>query len=143
MQKERSSNARNTKQSMNVQNADMLAFKTESSFVGYETLETKSNVIGLFKDGKLVDKASGELVAVFDKTGFYAESGGQIGDIGTLTINEKNYAVTDTIKLPNQQHGLVIDMKNDELKTNDEVMLAVDEEFREDVKVTIPQLTFK
>lgn len=134
MQKERARNARNTKQSMNVQNADMLAFKTESSFVGYETLETKSKVIGLFKDGKLVDKASGELVAVFDKTGFYAESGGQIGDIGTLTINEKNYAVTDTIKLPNQQHGLVIDMKNDELKTNDEVMLAVDEEFREDVK---------
>ncbi len=133
LQKERARNARTNQNSMNVQNADMMNFKKESLFVGYTKLQTTSTVIGLFKDAKSVEIGTGEVIGIFDESGFYAESGGQIGDVGSLSINNKNYQVTNTLKLPNGQHGLVIDMKDDELKVNDKVLLAVDDEFRNEV----------
>lgn len=132
-QKERARSARNTTQSMNTQNAAMLSFVLPSSFVGYDILMTQSKVIGLFSSGERVNKASGDVIAVFDVTGFYAESGGQIGDTGHLSFNHKNYSISNTLKLPNGQHGLHIDMREDTLSVGDMVLLAVDENFRNDV----------
>lgn len=133
-QRLRARNARTNNQSMNVQNEAMMNFKEESEFVGYNEIRTKSKVIGLFKDGQLVQSATGVVIGVFNKTGFYAESGGQMGDIGILSVNNKNYEVNNTIKLPNEQHGHFIDMKNDNLNIGDLVDLAVDEDFRKDVE---------
>lgn len=133
-QKQRARSARTNNQSMNVQNEAMMGFTHKSEFVGYNEISTRSKVIGLFKDGKLVQSATGVVIGVFDKTGFYAESGGQIGDIGVLTVNNKNYLINNTIKLPNEQHGHFIDMKEDELRVGDVVELAVDEDFRRDVE---------
>ena len=133
-QKQTARNARTNDQSMNTQNESMMNFKEKSVFVGYEEIITISKVVGLFKDGTMVTNANGIVIAVFDKTGFYAESGGQTGDIGLLTKNNMNYAVTNTIKLPNGQHGLVVDVKDDELVIDEIVSLAVDEDFRHDVE---------
>lgn len=132
-QKNRARQARNENQSMNTQNQAMMTFKEDSLFVGYTSLVTTSKVIALFQGEKRVQKAKGTLVAVFDQSGFYAESGGQIGDVGTLSIHNKNYSVSNTFKLPNGQHGLIIEMQEDSLAVGDEVTLAVDEGFRSDV----------
>ena len=78
-QKNRARNARSNEQSMNIQNEEYLNFKRKSEFVGYTTLEQESTVIGLFKDGKKVNKANGLLFVVLEKTPFYAEMGGQAG----------------------------------------------------------------
>ena len=133
VQKETARNARTNNQSMNTQNEAMMKFTETSEFVGYNILNTKSKVIGVFKDGQMVNKGMGIVIAVFDKTGFYAESGGQTGDIGILSKNNMNYAVNNTIKLPNNQHGLFVDMKDDYLVVGEEVDLSVDEDFRSDV----------
>lgn len=132
-QKERARSSRNDDQSMNAQNEDMINFKKESIFVGYKELDTIANVIGIFKDGYKVEKADGDVLVVFDKTPFYAESGGQVGDIGRLVFNKKEYLVTNTTKLPNLQHASSIKLNDDSLKNGDEVHLFVDSAYREKI----------
>ena len=133
LQRKRAREARRNNDSMNTQNEDMLKFKEEDIFIGYTELESLSHVIGVFKDGKKVSSGDGELLLVFDKTPFYAESGGQVGDIGSLSIDNKNFAVTNTIKLPNAQHGSIVNMNSDTISVGDKVLLSVDEKFRSDV----------
>lgn len=132
-QKERARAAREDDDSMGTQHQDMLEFTKNSEFIGYTNLHTNSKVIGIFVEGRAVQEATGTIIAVFDKTGFYAESGGQIGDIGLLNKDNKTYPVINTIKLPNEQHGLVIKMNEDILRIGDIVKLSVDKTFRNDV----------
>ena len=129
-QKNRARKARLNSQSMNIQNEEMLKFKKNSRFIGYDTLDSNSKVIGLFKDGKLVNEGSKEVLAIFDVTPFYAEAGGQVGDVGELFLNNKAYQVNNTIKLPNGEHGLIVDMREDSIRINDNVKLSVDSQTR-------------
>lgn len=132
-QRKRAREARNNSESMNTQNEAMMKFTLESKFVGYTDLETTSKVIAIFKDGARVEEASGEMIVVFEVTPFYGESGGQIGDIGVLVKDNKNYQVLNTIKLPNGQNGSIVNMNEDKLVVGNIVRLEVDEEFRNDV----------
>ena len=133
-QKERARNARNDQQSMNVQNKDFLDYKETSEFIGYDTLVNNSaKVIGLFKDGKKCDKASGLVYLVLDKTPFYAMSGGQMGDHGTIIYNNQTFNVFDTFKLPNQQHAHVVDLGEEQLELGSIVIASVDENVRFEV----------
>ena len=129
-QKRKARESRNATQSMNVQNEDILAYKDAYEFVGYKELDNDATVKAIFKDGKRVEKASGEIIVSVDKASFYACSGGQNGDTGLLIIDGKSYEVTDTIKLANGQAGLIVSMGNDVLKVGDKVRCEVDEEFR-------------
>lgn len=129
-QKERARSARSGLQSMNTQNEEYMHFKDESVFVGYDTLSSTSKVIGIFKDGHKVSAASGMVIALFDKTPFYGEMGGQIGDQGTIIYHDEVFNVLNTICFPNGQHAHMIDMKDVELKQDEVVTLEVDEEFR-------------
>ena len=72
----------------------------KSEFTGYEQLGTESNVAALRKAGETVAVASeGDLVEVFlERTPFYAESGGQVGDTGTITTPGGRIRVEDTQK---------------------------------------------
>ena len=83
-----------------------------TTFHGYEMLESKANVLALYKDGVSVNELSeGELgVAVLDDTPFYAESGGQVGDRGELRSAHGIFAVEDTQKIQAAvfgHHGVV------------------------------------
>ncbi|MCK9537050.1 MAG: alanine--tRNA ligase [Bacilli bacterium] len=132
-QKERARRARHIDQSMTMQNEAMLNFKEESKFVGYSKLREITEVIALFKEGKRVNKATGEVIAVFKETPFYAEAGGQVGDRGTLIYQGKKFKVTDTTKMPNFQHASVIQLNTDKLAVGLSVTLEVDREFRGNV----------
>ncbi|HHU55884.1 MAG TPA: alanine--tRNA ligase [Acholeplasmataceae bacterium] len=132
-QKSRARAARSSDDSMTTQNESMMKFTNESTFVGYEKLSINSKVIGIFKDGESVESGSGKVLVVFKETPFYGESGGQIGDQGEISFNGRNYKVTNTIKLPNGQHGHIIDLNEDTISLNEQVLLTVDKEYRSDV----------
>jgi alanyl-tRNA synthetase len=69
-------------------------------FQGYEGLSSDGKVIALLKDGASVDilKAGDAGEVVLDRTPFYAEAGGQVGDAGTLSAPSARFIVTDTQK---------------------------------------------
>ena len=71
-----------------------------TEFVGYDSLEDESTVIGIIVDGAQVDQADTDQQAlvVLDRTPFYAESGGQAGDTGQLIADGVVLDVTDTVK---------------------------------------------
>lgn len=71
-----------------------------TDFTGYEDLEDESTVIALFQDGKAVDTLGGgeRGMVILDHTPFYAESGGQVGDVGELRLGKGAFVVADTQK---------------------------------------------
>ena len=64
-------------------------------FVGYDSLETKTKIL---RYRKVTGKGKELYQIVLDKTPFYAESGGQVGDTGTLHINQDSFNIVDTKK---------------------------------------------
>ncbi|WP_133469270.1 alanine--tRNA ligase [Paraglaciecola marina] len=72
-----------------------------SEFTGYHSTSGTATVVELFKSGELVRNlnAGDEGIVVLDQTPFYAESGGQAGDVGLLETPAGNFIVKDTVKL--------------------------------------------
>ncbi|MDB5760741.1 MAG: alanine--tRNA ligase, partial [Burkholderia sp.] len=79
----------------------------KTRFVGYEVLQQEGEVLALYVNGAPVEKveAGQEAIVVLDSTPFYAESGGQAGDIGTLESEAGEFRVQDTRKLQPDVHG--------------------------------------
>jgi alanyl-tRNA synthetase len=71
-----------------------------TEFVGYDRLEDEVAVLAIIKNGKITDKAQegDEAEIVLDKTPFYAESGGQVGDAGIITKKGLKVEVLDVVK---------------------------------------------
>ncbi|MGC4045514.1 MAG: alanine--tRNA ligase [Armatimonas sp.] len=71
-----------------------------TNFVGYNTSSTESTILGILVDGKPVEtlNVDQEAEVILDTTPFYAESGGQVGDTGTLQAPQADLTVTDTQK---------------------------------------------
>ncbi|HHT55836.1 MAG TPA: alanine--tRNA ligase, partial [Acholeplasma sp.] len=116
IQKERSRSAREKVDSMKSQDEAYLNFNEKSIFVGYDIFETNSKVIKIFDNG-----------IVLDKTPFYATSGGQVADLGTIN----NIEVEDVVKLPNGQNLHVLDTKD--FKQGDLVVAKIDINNRSEV----------
>ncbi|MFL1731681.1 alanine--tRNA ligase [Moraxella oculi] len=79
---------------------NLIKVETPSKFVGYEQLHADGQILQLFADGKAVDTLieGDEGVVVLDRTPFYAESGGQVGEIGQMTTATGVFVVEDTQK---------------------------------------------
>ena len=82
---------------------ESLNLKGSTNFVGYEKDEVKAKIVELvsLSDGKAQEKIkkNQEVVVILDKTSFYAESGGQVGDSGALIGNKFEFEIKDTQKI--------------------------------------------
>ncbi len=77
-----------------------IKFDAHTEFVGYDNLEAKAEIIGIFRQGEseLTLDEGDQGVVILDKTPFYAESGGQIGDRGKILCENGVFNVVDTQK---------------------------------------------
>ena len=125
-QKERARKARGDLQSMNKQSKDLMDCNVKSTFT-YGILPIKGKIAAIFKDGVKVESLSDEGDIILDQTNFYAESGGQVSDTGTMENAETSLKVTSVIKAPNKQHLHHVEVLFGEIKVGDELTLKVDE----------------
>ncbi len=106
----------------------------KNQFVGYEKLAQESKVIAIYRDGVSIDELKfGETgTVVLASTPFYAESGGQVGDQGTLSNEQYRFAVSDTQKIQADVFGHqgVVTMGSQSLQIGDVVHAKVDEAMR-------------
>jgi len=109
--------------------AELAAQLAPTQFLGYDKLtEGGLQVVALLRDGRPVDAiaAGEEAVVILDRTPFYAESGGQVGDAGELDEAGTRFLVRDTLKFAGQFHGHVGTLAAGVLKRGDHVLGAVD-----------------
>lgn len=103
--------------------------KTE--FTGYTENNTDATVVALVSNGERVDFVeSGDAILVLNKTSFYAESGGQVGDNGVITIGDSIFEVTNTTK---DADGVVLHhgtLNGDAIKVGDTATTTYNEENR-------------
>ena len=103
--------------------------KTE--FTGYTENNTNATVVALVADGERKDFVeAGDAILVLDKTSFYAESGGQAGDKGVITIGESTFEVYNTTK---DADGVVLHhgtLTGDAIKVGDNATTVYDVENR-------------
>ena len=107
----------------------------KTAFRGYETLAEEARVVALYKDGAKVDALAADErgIVVLDRTPFYAESGGQVGDRGELTKGGACltlFAVEDTQKIAPDAFGHSGEVKTGELRPGDTVAAQVDHDAR-------------
>ena len=106
-----------------------------SAFHGYSGLETDGEVVMLLRDGQPVDEiiAGESAQIVLDRTSFYAEKGGQIGDHGKITAGEALFDVTDTqfVGEAIAHHGT---LRTGILRRGERAHTAVDPVWREEIR---------
>ncbi|NYF24968.1 alanine--tRNA ligase [Sporosarcina sp. JAI121] len=105
-QRQRARAARQNVDSMHVQSGVLGEIHEPSEFIGYNQLQCESVVVSLLQDGALVDNASegDEIQFILNRTPFYAESGGQVADKGTISGETFIADVKDVQKAPNGQN---------------------------------------
>jgi alanyl-tRNA synthetase len=107
----------------------------ETQFVGYEKLHENSKIMGLLNDHGSIPqlKENDEAIIILDKTPFYAESGGQVGDTGFITSDNFKFQVNDTYKIkPNvfAHDGIVLKGK---INVGEDVGAKIDISRRESI----------
>jgi alanyl-tRNA synthetase len=104
----------------------------KTDFKGYETLDATGTVLALYKGGAQVKElnAGDAGVVVLDKTPFYAESGGQVGDVGLLATSNATFDVGDTTKIQADVFGHHGKLVTGALKVGDSVKASVNLDVR-------------
>jgi alanyl-tRNA synthetase len=109
--------------------AELVAQLQPTEFLGYDAFATGGViVVALLKDGRPVDaiSAGDDAIVLLDRTPFYAESGGQVGDAGELDAKDMRFVVDDTRKLAGQFHGHVGRLQAGSLRVGEHVVASVD-----------------
>ena len=104
----------------------------DTEFKGYSERQTESKVLALYKNGEQVNELNegDEGAVVIDLTPFYAESGGQVGDVGYIFAGENRFEVRDTQKIKAAVFGQFGVQTSGRLKVGDSVTAKVDDEIR-------------
>lgn len=102
-----------------------------TTFKGYEKLSTKSRVIAIVKNEKLVSSLEDEGILILDKTPFYAEMGGQVGDTGIIEGRDCLCIVKDTQNIAPNLVGHFVKVKSGKINVNDTVEAKVNGERRQ------------
>ena len=105
----------------------LAALDSKTEFVGYVTGDVKCKIVAIVADGVLADAiGSGDRAAiVLDKTPFYAESGGQVGDAGIISDGKAVFHVHDCKKSPTGQFLHIGEMIDGSLLAGSAVTAAV------------------
>ncbi|KGK02859.1 MULTISPECIES: alanine--tRNA ligase [Pseudoalteromonas] len=113
---------------------DQLKSDKHTDFKGYDSTHYSGTVVEIFAGGEAVSllEDGQQGIIVLDRTPFYAESGGQIGDSGTITVAGGEFVVTNTTKLGNAfaHHGTV----QGRIGVNDKVDATIDDARRDSIK---------
>ncbi len=129
-QKERARNARNEMGDLgwvDTGEIDLSSFP-KTIFTGYNSSWEETKILALLKDGKFVEEISDneKAVIITEKTPFYAESGGQIGDSGEISCDNGKFIVTDTKKTKDNKYMHIGYLEDGILNSSDEVTLKID-----------------
>ncbi len=136
-QRERARNARNVGEGAGWDKDIFSAIKdVKTEFIGYDKDSCEAEILIIAENGELVDVAGegSEVIVVTDKTVFYGESGGQIGDSGEITANGLKIEVSDTKKATDGKflhHGKIL---AGGIKKGDKVTLSIDVLRRKDIE---------
>ena len=106
-----------------------------TDFIGYTDYESESKVLAIAKDGERIDRAQegDTVVIVLDRTPFYAESGGQVADIGELSVGDCSIDVDDVQKDPSGVFMHCCEITTGTLAVGDTVSAKIDVERRQDI----------
>ncbi|WP_438434412.1 alanine--tRNA ligase [Gorillibacterium sp. sgz500922] len=134
-QRERARSARQETESMKVQGGPLADYTEKSEFVGYGEWSVETQVQAIVFGGELVDRvtAGSECAVILDRTPFYAESGGQVSDRGTLRTETLRAEVTDVAKAPHGQHVMTVKVLAGTLAKGDTVEAELDRASRADI----------
>ncbi|OWQ57207.1 alanine--tRNA ligase [Stenotrophomonas maltophilia] len=109
--------------------ADLIATLKPTVFLGYDRLQAEDlTVVAILKDGRPVESAQAgdDVIVLTNQTPFYAESGGQVGDNGTLSGAGVQVDISDTQKFAGQFHGHLGKLTQGSLKVGDVLSGQVD-----------------
>ncbi len=114
--------------------------KYRTEFTGYNNFEEEATLLSIYINNKETPsiKESQKGILVFDKTPFYAESGGQVGDIGIGKNDNSYFIIIDTQKINYGKSGIFLhfsEIKKGELKPGDKVRLIIDKNRRQKISV--------
>ena len=116
--------------------ADLASSLAPTQFTGYDTLgKLSGKVLAIVRDGRRLESLDdGEpAMVILDQTPFYAESGGQVGDTGTLRGAGGELVVSDTVKMGGAFHAHVGVWKGTALRVGDSIEADVDADRRQSV----------
>ncbi|MEN3950229.1 alanine--tRNA ligase [Iodidimonas sp. SYSU 1G8] len=104
-----------------------------TEFLGYDATDAEGKIVAIVRDGKPVDvaEAGDEISVVANQTPFYGESGGQMGDTGTLVADTGEIEITDTRKVLGALHVHVGKVKAGPVAVGDVVQMHVDADRRD------------
>ena len=116
-------------------NAQLDYTGADTEFTGYEKRSQETKIIALYKGSEAVDELqAGEAgVVVLEQTPFYAESGGQVGDVGFIFAGENRFRVEDTQKIKAAVHGQFGTVVSGRLKVGDAVSAEIDNDIRDSI----------
>ena len=116
-------------------NAQLDYAGADTEFTGYEKRSQDTKIIALYKGSEAVDELqAGEAgVVVLEQTPFYAESGGQVGDVGFIFAGENRFRVEDTQKIKAAVHGQFGAVVSGSLKVGDAVSAEIDNDIRDSI----------
>ena len=133
-QKDRARAARGNISGWSDSSKSLLKNLPATDFLGYTEYECEGKILGIFADSESVESISeGECTVVTDKTVFYGEGGGQVGDTGTITLGDTTLTVLDTKKTD----GVYLHecrVENGAIKLGDTVTLTVNKDRRNSIK---------
>ena len=107
---------------------DLYQQQGATDFLGYKAVEAQAVILAIISANK------DDQIIVTNQTPFYGESGGQMGDIGSITSNAGNiFKVTDTKKFLGKLHAHYV--KDTSLKVGEEITLKIDVEYRNNLRM--------
>lgn len=132
-QRDRARAARSEGNSMQVQGGAVANLDVDTIFVGYEQDSSKTSIVAMIKDGEKVGylEEGDKGVLVLKESPFYAESGGQVADLGSVRTEEAAAEVTDVQKGPHEEHLLSVIVKKGVLQLKEEVTAEIARDLRQ------------